>query len=176
MGVGSCLSMSQESMQGHRAFKWTCTIAYLDQCTWAGIPCQIDTCTLDPRQSYTLCAVEKMVIDFLDAVGKGALADEWPQIFSWITVHDTSPSYHGRHYHRNQAMTAVLYLDVNEKSVRCPCSSENAAKSCCSLRQVHPSWHTCPLAVCIGCWLLLAAELQTDYSPPFPSCLWCGYS
>ena len=56
--------------------------------------------------------------DFLRSVGKAPLAAAPPGLFSWLTVHDTSTSYHGRHYHREQAMTAVLYLHVSNESVR----------------------------------------------------------
>ena len=59
-----------------------------------------------------------MLRDYLASVGKSYLAKQQPEIFSWITVHDSSASYHGRHYHRNHAMTAVLYLDVTDKTVR----------------------------------------------------------
>jgi hypothetical protein len=63
------------------------------------------------------------------SVGKADLVAEPPQIFSWITAHDESTSYHGRHYHRNHAMTAVLYLDVSDKTVRArTCASCDA---CC---------------------------------------------
>jgi hypothetical protein len=51
-------------------------------------------------------------------VGKGALVATPPAVYSWITVHDVSTSFHGRHYHRAQAMTAVLYLEVTNQSVR----------------------------------------------------------
>lgn len=68
--------------------------------------------------STSVRAVQRAVHDFLVSVDKAPLAAEEAEIFAWITVHDASTSYHGRHYHRNQAMTAVLYLEVSETSVR----------------------------------------------------------
>lgn len=69
--------------------------------------------------------MKRVTVDFLRSVGKGALAAQPPGLFSWLTVHDTSTSYHGRHYHREQAMTAVLYLHVNDRSVRTIIPSSN---------------------------------------------------
>ena len=62
-------------------------------------------------------AVERVLQDYLVSVGKASLVEETPEIYSWITVHDSSTSFHGRHYHRNHAMTAVMYLDVSNTTV-----------------------------------------------------------
>jgi hypothetical protein len=78
--------------------------------------------SLQSNHPVSLLAVSKVVVDFMRSVGKGTLVEEPPQIFSWLTVHDSSTSYHGRHYHRNQALIGVLYLDVNSRSV-CPDAS-----------------------------------------------------
>ena len=82
--------------------------------------------------------MERIIRDYLASVGKADLVDTAPEIFSWITVHDSSTSYHGRHYHRNHAMTAVLYLDVSDKTVRLICFQahwrrDDSPEPCCTL-------------------------------------------
>jgi hypothetical protein len=62
--------------------------------------------------------VATVVVSVLERMGKQELSEADPGIFSWLTVHDESMSYHGRHYHRDQAMTAVLYIDLPDESVR----------------------------------------------------------
>jgi hypothetical protein len=76
------------------------------------------TCRCGTKDKASLFVVAKAATDFMSSVGKGTLVEQPPQIVSWLTVHDSSTSYHGRHYHRDQALTAVLYLDVNSRSVR----------------------------------------------------------
>eukprot|EP00892_Ulva_mutabilis_P005564 jgi/Ulvmu1/337/UM001_0341.1 len=57
-----------------------------------------------------LTAVSTVVTSLLQGLGKPEMVQESPGMFSWLTVHDVSTSFHGRHYHRDQGMTAVLYI------------------------------------------------------------------